>query len=99
MAAPKTLREKYTLERDALYARYDAMSGALSELIAGEATASYTIGNRSTSVTRANLKDLQDALKAIQGRIDELEALLSGRPVRSISTHSFIQPANVLWRW
>ena len=99
MAAPKTLREKYTLERDALYARYDAMSGALSELIAGEATASYTIGNRSTSVTRANLKDLQDALKAIQGRIDELEALLSGRPVKSISTHSFIQPANVFWRW
>ena len=99
MTTPKTLREKYTLERDALYARYDAMNAALSELIAGEATASYTIGNRSTSVTRANLKDLQDALKLIQGRIDELEALLSGRPVRSISTHSFIQPANVFWRW
>ena len=99
MATPKTLREKYTLERDALYARYDAMNAALNELIAGEATASYTIGNRSTSVTRANLKDLQDALKLIQGRIDELEALLSGRPVRSISTHSFIQPASVFWRW
>ena len=99
MATPKTLREKYMLERDALYARYDAMNAALNELIAGEATASYTIGNRSTSVTRANLKDLQDALKLIQGRIDELEALLSGRPVRSISTHSFIQPANVFWRW
>lgn len=99
MTTPKTLREKYTLERDALYARYDAMNAALNELIAGEATASYTIGNRSTSVTRANLKDLQDALKLIQGRIDELEALLSGRPARSISTHSFIQPANVFWRW
>ena len=99
MATPKTLREKYTLERDALYARYDAMNAALNELIAGEATASYTIGNRSTSVTRANLKDLQDALKLIQGRIDELEALMSGSPVKSISTHSFIQPANVFWRW
>ena len=99
MATPKTLRERYTLERDALYARYDAMNAALNELIAGEATASYTIGNRSTSVTRANLKDLQDALKLIRGRIDELEALLSGRSVRSISTHSFIQPANVFWRW
>lgn len=99
MAAPKTLREKYTQERDELYARYDAMNGALNELIAGNATASYSIGNRSTSVTRANLKDLQDALKAIQSRIDELEALLSGRPVRSIQTHSYIQPAQVFWRW
>lgn len=99
MTTPKTLREKYTLERDALYARYDSMNAALNELIAGEATASYTVGNRSTSVTRANLKDLQDALKIIQGRIDELEAILSGRPVRSISTHSFSQPANVFWRW
>lgn len=99
MTAPKTLREKYTLERDALYARYDAMNSALNELVAGEATASYTIGNRSTSVTRANLKDLQDALKIIQDRIDELEAILSGRPVRSILTHSFSQPTNVFWRW
>lgn len=99
MEAPKTLREKYTRERDELYARYDAINSALAELLSGQATASYTIGNRSTSVTRANLKDLQDVLRAIQSRIDELEALLSGRPVRSIQTHSFIRPAQVYWRW
>lgn len=99
MEAPKTLREKFTRERDELYGRYEAINGALTELLSGQATASYTIGNRSTSVTRANLKDLQDVLKAIQIRIDELEALLSGRPVRSIQTHSYIQPANTFWRW
>lgn len=99
MEAPKTLREKFTRERDELYGRYEAINGALTELLSGQATASYTIGNRSTSVTRANLQDLHDVLKAIQIRIDELEALLSGRPVRSIQTHSYIRPANVFWRW
>lgn len=94
---PKTLREKFSLEREQLYTAREAMNSALLELIAGNATASYSIGNRSTSVTRANLKDLQDALKAIDARIDELEALLSGRSVRARHTHSYVQPASVFW--
>lgn len=97
MAIPKTYREKFSLEREQLYTARESMNSALLELIAGEATASYSIGNRSTSVTRANLKDLQDALKAIDARIDELEALLSGRPVRARHTHSYVQPASVFW--
>ena len=97
MAIPKTYREKFSLEREQLYTARESMNSALLELIAGNATASYSIGNRSTSVTRANLKDLQDALKAIDARIDELEALLSGRSVRARHTHSYVQPASVFW--
>lgn len=96
---PRTLREKFTIERERLYAQYEALQGALDELVAGAATASYSIGNRSTSVSRANMGDLRDALKSIQNRIDELEALLSGRAARSIQTHSYIQPASVYWIW
>lgn len=97
MVAPKTLREKFTQEREQLYVLREGMNGALQELIAGNATASYSIGNRSTSVTRANLKDLADALRQVNNRIDELEALLSGRSVRARHTHSYVQPAAVFW--
>lgn len=94
---PKTLREKFSLERERLYEARDSMHSALLELISGNATASYSIGNRSTSVTRANLRDLQDSLRQIDARIDELEALLSGRSVRARHTHSYVQPASVFW--
>lgn len=96
---PISIREKLMQERESLYAHYDALQSAISEILSGEATASYTIGNRSTSVTRANLNDLQNALRWVQNRIDEIEALLNGRAVRSIQTHSFLQPSQVFWRW
>lgn len=93
MEAPKTLRDKFTRERDELYHIRSGLSDAINELLAGELTASYSIGNRSVTKTRANLKDMQDSLKRIDQRIDELEALLSGRAVRSTQTHSYVQPA------
>lgn len=95
--APRTLREKYTIERENLYAARESMTSALNELLAGEATASYSIGNRSTSIARSNLKDLQDAIRKVDQRIDELEALLSGRAPRGVTSHSFTQPARVFW--
>lgn len=90
---PRTLREKYSQQREELYTIRAALNGAINDLLAGELVTTYAIGNRSRTVTTANLKDLQDSLKNIDARIDEIEAILSGRPIRSTQTHSYIQPA------
>ena len=99
MTAPTTLREKFTQERERLYALHESMSAAITELVGGAATASYSIGNRSTSVTRAGLNDLKNALRDVEARIDELEALLSHRAPRARHTHSYVQPSSVFWTY
>lgn len=99
MTVPNTLREKYTMEREELYETRSIIAGAINELLSGASVTSYTIGNRSATRTRADLNSLKEFLRGIDDRISELEALLSGRALRSSSTYSFIQPSTVFWRW
>lgn len=94
---PKTLREKLMLDREQLYAARASIFAARLDLIAGEQVTTYSIGNRSRTVTAANLKDLEDALASIDRSIEEIEAMLNGRAVRSTQTHSYVQPAAVWW--
>lgn len=93
---PKTLREKYEHERADLYALRDSMHKCYMELLSGSAVSSYTLGNRSVSKTRANLSELRAALREIDAQIDEIEAILSSRPQRARTVHSYISPSNVI---
>ncbi len=94
---PKTYREKYEAERAKLYQIRETLDNAILELISGESIVSYTIGQRSVSRSKADLKSMQESLKEIDRRIDDLEALLSGRSPRCTQTHSYVQPAATFW--
>ena len=94
---PKTYREKYLAERAKLYQIRETLDNAILELISGESVVSYTIGQRSVSRTKADLKSMQEALKELDKKIDDLEALLSGRSPRNVQSHSYVQPAATFW--
>lgn len=97
MSTPSTLREKYTAEREKLYTIRESLQTAILELVSGESVTSYSIGQRSVTRTKADLKSMQEALEQLDRRIDELEALLSGRSPRNTQTHSYVSPAAVWW--
>ena len=92
---PRTLREKLMIQREELYETRDVIHKAVMELLGGAAVASYVLGNRSVSKTRANLSELRAALREIDAQIDEIEAILSSRPQRARTVHSYISPSNV----
>ena len=91
---PRTLREKLSRERTELYQMRDTIHGAIMSLVAGEAVVSYTLQNRSCTKTRADLNSLKAFLKDLDGQIDEIEAILSGRPLRQKTVHTYTSPAN-----
>lgn len=93
---PRTLREKLSRERTELYQMRDTIHGAIMSLVAGEAVVSYTLQNRSCTKTRADLNSLKAFLKDLDGQIDELEAILSGRPLRQKTVHTYTSPANTI---
>ena len=93
MERPKTLREKYERELSTLYSTVDAAQTALHALTVG-GVQSYSLGNR--SCTNADTGKLLDYIKYAENRIDELEALLSGRAVRHVQTHSYLSPTMCL---
>ena len=66
MSTPSTLREKYTAEREKLYAIRESLQTAILELVSGESVTSYSIGQRSVTRTRADLKSMQDALAQLE---------------------------------
>ena len=92
MTAPRTLREKLMHDRETLYEARESLYGAIIELTGGAAVATYSLGNRSVTRTRASLNDMRAALKAIDNQINEIEALLSGRPARNVSTYTYQSP-------
>ena len=63
---------------------------------AGAAVTSYTLQNRSVSKTRADLGSLKAYASELESRIDEIEAMLSGRPQRQKTVHTYISPANTI---
>lgn len=93
---PRTLREKLTRERAELYQTREIIHKAIAELLGGASVVSYTLANRSVSKTRADLNSLKAYASELESRIDELEAVLSGRPLRQRSVHTYISPANTI---
>ena len=93
---PRTLREKLTRERTELYQTREIIHKAITELLGGASVVSYTLANRCVSKTRADLICLKAYASALESRIDEIEAMLSGRPQRQKTVHTYISPANTI---
>lgn len=92
---PNTLYEKYLQERADLYALLWKIDDAIVALASGN-VASYSLGNR--SVSYQNIAEIK-ALKAdTESRIEEIEAWLSHRAPRNVSTNAFICPSITLPR-
>ena len=95
MAVPASLYEKYSNERIALYNLLEKLDDAILALASGN-VASYSLGNRSCTYT--DLDKIKGLRKETTDRIEELEALLSGRSVRNCTTSVFLDPSIILPR-
>ena len=95
MTIPNNLYEKYSNERLALYSLLEKLDDAVLALSSGN-VASYSLGNRSVSYT--DLDKIKGLRKETMDRIDELEALLSGRSVRNCTVSTFLDPSIILPR-
>ena len=93
---PRTLRERLMMDREELYETRGIIHKAVMELIGGAAVVSYSLQNRSCTKTRADLGSLKTYLRELDDQISELEAVLSGRPLRQRSVHTYISPANTI---
>ena len=96
---PRTLREKLTRERTELYQTREIIHKAITELVGGASVVSYSLQNRSVTRTRADLGSLKAYLAELESKIDEIEAVLSGRPQRQSTTNVYINPANTVPSW
>ena len=96
---PQTLRERLMMEREELYETRDVIHKAIMELLSGSAVTSYVLQNRSISKTRADLGSLKTYLRELDGQIDEIEAVLSGRPQRQSTTNVYVNPTNCIPNW
>lgn len=96
---PRTLRERLMMEREELYKTRDIIHKAIMELLSGSAVTSYVLQNRSVSKTRADLNSLKTYLAELDGMIDEIEAVLSGRPQRQSTTNVYVNPTNCIPNW
>lgn len=92
---PTSLYDKFTRERIALYNLLEKLDDAILSLASGN-VASYSLGNRSVSYT--DLDKIKALRKETTDRIDELEALLSGRSVRNCTVSTFLDPSIILPR-
>ena len=93
---PRTLRERLMMDREELYETRGIIHKAVMELVGGAAVVSYSLQNRSCTKTRADLGSLKTYLRELDDQISELEAVLSGRPLRQRSVHTYISPANTI---
>lgn len=92
---PNSLYEKYSMEREALYGLLEKLDAAVLALASGN-VASYSLGNRSVSYT--DLDKIKALRKETEDRINELEALLSGRSIRNVTVSTFLDPSIILPR-
>ena len=92
---PNSLYEKYSMEREALYGLLEKLDSAVLALASGN-VASYSLGNRSVSYT--DLDKIKALRKETEDRINELEALLSGRSIRNVTVSTFLDPSIILPR-
>ena len=92
---PTSLYDKFTRERIALYNLLEKLDDAVLALASGN-VASYSLGNRSCTYT--DLDKIKGLRKETTARIEELEALLSGRSVRNCTVSTFLDPSIILPR-
>lgn len=92
---PNSLYEKYSMERIAFYNLLEKLDDAILSLASGN-VASYSLGNR--SCTYADIDKIKALRKETTDRIEELEALLSGRSVRNVTVSTFLDPSIILPR-
>lgn len=92
---PNNLYEKYYNERVALYNLLEKLNDAVLALASGSVS-SYSLGNRSVSYT--DLDKIKALRKETEGRIEELEGLLSGRPVRNVTVSTYLDPSTIMPR-
>lgn len=92
---PTSLRDKYETERQHLYRLLSKLDDAILALASGN-VASYSLGNRSVSYT--DLDKIKALRRETEDRINELEALLSGRSVRNCTVSTFLDPSIILPR-
>ena len=92
---PTSLRDKYETERQYLYRLLSKLDDAILSLSSGN-VASYSLGSRSVSYT--DLDKIKGLRKETEDRINELEALLSGRSVRNCTVSTFLDPSIILPR-
>ena len=92
---PTSLRDKYETERQYLYRLLSKIDDAILALASGN-VASYSLGNRSCTYT--DLDKIKGLRKETTDRIEELEALLSGRSVRNCTVSTFLDPSIILPR-
>ena len=95
MTVPNNLYEKYSNERLALYSLLEKLDDAILSLSSGN-VASYSLGNRSVNYT--DLDKIKGLRKETEDRINELEALLSGRSVRNVTVSTFLDPSIIVPR-
>lgn len=88
-----TLRDKLNQELSDLYLQADGIRKAQAKIISGEVS-SYSLDGR--SVTMLDLDKLDNRLKLIEDRINEIIAILSGRPLRNRQMCSYMSPQRVL---
>ena len=93
---PRTLREKLTRERTELYQTREIIHKAIAELLGGASVVSYSLQNRSITRTRADLGSMKALLRELDDQIYDIESMLSGRPQRQKTVHTYISPANTI---
>ena len=96
---PRTLREKLTRERTELYQTREIIHKAITELLGGASVVSYSLQNRSITRTRADLGSMKAFLRELDDHIDEIESVLSGRPLRQSTTNVYVNPTNTIPNW
>ena len=96
---PKNLRQKLTQDRERLYETRNILFNAITELVGGASVVSYSLQNRSITRTRADLGSMKVFLREIDDQIAEIEALLSGRPLRQSTTNVYVNPTNCIPNW
>ena len=96
---PRTLREKLTRERTELYQTREIIHKAITELLGGASVVSYSLQNRSITRTRADLGSMKTYLRELDDQIAEIEAILSGRPLRQSTTNVYVNPTNTIPNW
>ena len=92
---PNNLYEKYYNERVALYNLLEKLNDAVLALASGSVS-SYSLGNRSVSYT--DLDKIKALRKETEGRIEELEGLLSGRSARNVTVSTYLDPSTIMPR-
>ena len=93
-----TKRQILMKRQEFLMKTIEEAQNALSGLMSGDIS-SYNLGSWSVSRSRPDLDKLAKWIKNAMLELDEIAAILSGRPARHTSTYVYMNPQLLnLWR-